>query len=214
MLAIKGREYVTKTNGVFKPTELGMLVTDLLIQNFSDIVDIDFTARMEDDLDEIAQQKKAWVDVVHSFYLPFENDLKKATTTIAKVETPLELTEEICDKCGRPMAIKAGRFGKFLACTGYPECKTTRSYQIKTGVKCPECGGEIIQRLNKKRKIFYGCSNYPNCTFAANAKPLPQPCPDCGGLLVEYKEGRAKCTKCRYHGKQADVKTATGVIQE
>ena len=211
MLAIKGREYVTKTSGIFKPTELGMLVTDLLIKNFSDIVDIDFTARMEDDLDEIAQHKKAWVDVVHSFYTPFENDLKKANTDIIKVETPVELTDEVCEKCGKPMAIKIGRFGKFLACTGYPECKTTRSYQIKTGVKCPECGSELIQRFNKKRQIFYGCSNYPKCTFAANAKPLPQPCPNCGGLLVEYKEGRAKCTKCRYRGKQAETKTAVGV---
>jgi DNA topoisomerase-1 len=211
MLAIKGREYVTKTSGIFKPTELGILVTDLLIKNFSDIVDIDFTARMEDDLDEIAQHKKAWVDVVHSFYTPFENDLKKATTDIVKVETPVELTDEVCDKCGKPMAIKIGRFGKFLACTGYPECKTTRSFQIKTGVKCPECGSELIQRFNKKRQIFYGCSSYPKCTFAANAKPLPQPCPSCGGLMVEYKEGSAKCTKCRYRSKQAETKTAVGV---
>ena len=214
MLAIKGREYVTKTSGIFKPTELGILVTDLLIKNFSDIVDIDFTARMEDDLDEIAQQKKAWIDVVRSFYTPFENDLKKASNAIEKVETPVELTSEVCEKCGKPMAIKIGRFGKFLACTGYPECKTTRSYQIKTGVKCPECGSELIQRFNKKRQIFYGCSNYPKCTFAANAKPLSKPCPDCGGLLVEYKEGSAKCTKCKHREKLTEPKTAAGVAQE
>ena len=218
MLAIKGREYVTKTSGIFKPTELGMLVTDLLIKNFSDIVDIDFTAHMEDDLDEIAQQKKQWVDVVKEFYTPFETDLKKASADIVKVETPVELTDEKCDKCGKPMAIKIGRFGKFLACTGYPKCKTTRSYQIKTGVKCPECGSELIQRFNKKRQIFYGCSSYPKCTFAANAKPLPQPCPACGGLLVEYKEGKAKCTKCDYRGKPEDKKeevaSAVGAAQE
>ncbi|MDD5287560.1 MAG: type I DNA topoisomerase [Dehalococcoidales bacterium] len=214
MLAIKGREYVTKTSGIFKPTELGMLVTDLLIKNFPNIVDIDFTARMEDDLDEIATQKKAWKTVVHNFYTPFENDLKKASTDIVKVETPVELTNEVCDKCGKPMAIKMGRFGKFLACTGYPECKTTRSYQIKTGVKCPECGSELIQRFNKKRQIFYGCSSYPKCTFAASAKPLSKPCPDCGGLMVEYKEGNAKCTKCKYREKLAETKTAVGVAQE
>jgi DNA topoisomerase-1 len=206
MLAIKGREYVTKTSGIFKPTELGMTVTDLLIQNFGDIVDIDFTAHMEDDLDEIAQNKKVWGDVVKEFYTPFEADLKKASADIVKVETPVELTDEKCDKCGKPMAIKIGRFGKFLACTGYPECKTTRSYQIKTGVKCPECGAELIQRFNKKRQIFYGCSAYPKCTFAANAKPLPQPCPTCGGLLVEYKEGKAKCTKCNYRSAPEEVK--------
>jgi len=218
MLAIKGREYVTKTSGIFKPTELGMLVTDLLIKNFSDIVDIDFTAHMEDDLDEIAQHKKKWVDVVKEFYTPFDADLKKATVDIVKVETPVELTDEKCDKCGKPMAIKIGRFGKFLACTGYPECKTTHSYQVKTGVKCPECGSELIQRFNKKRQIFYGCSSYPKCTFAANAKPLPQPCPTCGGLLVEYKEGKAKCTKCSYRGKPEDKKEETtsvvGAAQE
>ena len=206
MLAIKGREYVTKTSGIFKPTELGMTVTDLLIQNFGDIVDIDFTAHMEDDLDEIARNKKVWGDVVKEFYTPFEADLKKASADIVKVETPVELTDEKCDKCGKPMAIKIGRFGKFLACTGYPECKTTRSYQIKTGVKCPECGAELIQRFNKKRQIFYGCSAYPKCTFAANAKPLPQPCPACGGLLVEYKEGKAKCTKCNYRSAPEETK--------
>ena len=218
MLAIKGREYVTKTSGIFKPTELGMLVTDLLIQNFGDIVDIDFTAHMEDDLDEVAQHKKEWIEVVKEFYTPFEADLQKASANIVKVETPVELTDEKCDKCGKPMAIKIGRFGKFLACTGYPECKTTRSYQIKTGVKCPECGSELIQRFNKKRQIFYGCSNYPKCTFAANAKPLRQPCPTCGGLLVEYKEGKAKCTKCNYRSKPEDakeeIKTAAGTTQE
>jgi len=213
MQAIKGREYVTKTGGIFKPTELGMTVSDLLVKNFSDIVDIDFTARMEDDLDEIAQQKKAWADVVQGFYTPFENDLKKANTNISKVQTPVELTDEICEKCGRPMAIKTGRYGKFLACTGYPECKTTRSYQIKTGVKCPECGSELVQRFNKKKKIFYGCSNYPKCTFAANAKPLSQPCPKCGNLLVEYKTGMAKCTKCRYRGKQPEIKTVVETVQ-
>ncbi|MGA7727496.1 MAG: DNA topoisomerase, partial [Dehalococcoidales bacterium] len=207
MLAIKGREYVTKTSGIFKPTELGITVTDLLTQNFADIVDIDFTAHMEDDLDEIAQNKKVWGDVVQEFYTPFEADLKKASADIVKVETPVELTDEKCDKCGKPMAIKIGRFGKFLACTGYPECKTTRSYLVKTGVKCPECGAELIQRFNKKRQIFYGCSAYPKCTFAINTKPLPQPCPTCGGLLVEYKEGKSKCTKCSYRsGTPDDVK--------
>jgi DNA topoisomerase-1 len=214
MLAIKGREYVTKTGGIFKPTELGMLVTDLLIKNFADIVDIDFTARMEDELDEIAQQKKKWIDVVQSFYTPFDNDLQKATKDIDKVETPIELTNEVCEKCGKPMAIKIGRFGKFLACTGYPECKSTRSYQIKTGVKCPECGSELIQRFNKKRQVFYGCSSYPKCTFATNAKPLSKPCPQCGGLLTEYREGRAKCTKCKYSEKMSETKEAMGVVQE
>lgn len=212
MLAIKGREYVTKTSGIFKPTELGIVVTDMLIKNFPDIVDIDFTARMEDDLDEIAGQKKKWIDVVQNFYTPFDNDLKKASTGIEKIETPLELTDEKCEKCGRPMAVKIGRFGKFLACTGYPECKSTRTYQIKTGIKCPECGGELIQRFNKKRQLFYGCNNYPECNFAVNSKPLSKPCPKCGGLLLEYREGWARCAKCRHREKQAENKVESAVV--
>jgi DNA topoisomerase-1 len=197
---IQEREYVTKTSGIFKPTELGMLVTDLLKQHFPDIVDIEFTARMEDDLDEIADQKKQWVDVVRNFYTPFDKTLQNAKEGIARVKMADELTTEVCEKCGKPLAIKVGRFGKFLACTGYPECKFTKRYQIKTGVKCPECGSELIQRLNKKGKKFYGCSNYPNCTFATSARPLSQPCPKCGGLLTEYRENRARCLKCRYLG--------------
>lgn len=197
---IQEREYVTKTSGVLKPTELGMLVTDLLKQHFPDIVDIEFTARMEDDLDEIADQKKQWVDVVRNFYTPFDKTLQNAKEGIARVKMADELTTEVCEKCGKPLAIKVGRFGKFLACTGYPECKFTKRYQIKTGVKCPECGSELIQRLNKKGKNFYGCSNYPNCTFATSARPLPQPCPKCGGLITEYRENRTRCLKCRYLG--------------
>ncbi|MDP2919610.1 MAG: type I DNA topoisomerase [Dehalococcoidia bacterium] len=203
---IQDREYVTRTGGIFKPTELGTVVTDLLKNNFPDIVDIEFTARMEDDLDDIASEKKEWVDVVRNFYTPFEKMLETAKTGIERVKMPDEITTELCEKCGRPLAIKVGRFGKFLACTGYPECKFTKSYQIKTGVKCPECGiGELIQRLSKKGKVFFGCSNYPNCTFATSARPLPQPCPSCGNLLTEYRENHARCVKCRYRGPLPEV---------
>ncbi|HXY73719.1 MAG TPA: type I DNA topoisomerase [Dehalococcoidales bacterium] len=197
---IQDREYVTKTSGIFKPTDLGTTVTDLLIKNFPDIVDIEFTAKMEDTLDEIADDKKEWVDVIRKFYSPFEKTLETAKEGLERVKLPDEITTEICEKCGKPMAVKVGRFGKFLACTGYPECKTTKRYAIKTGVKCPECGGQIIQRLSKKNKTFYGCDSYPKCTFAMSTRPLPQPCPQCGGLLTEYREGKVKCTKCKYRG--------------
>jgi DNA topoisomerase-1 len=202
------REYVSKAGGILKPTELGMIVTDLLKENFPNIVDIEFTARMEDDLDEIAAQKKKWVEVVRNFYTPFDKTLQNAREGITRIKIADEITSEKCEKCGKPMAIKVGRFGKFLACTGYPECKFTRRYQIKTGVKCPDCGGELIQRLNKKGKVFFGCSNYPNCKFAASARPLPQPCPKCGGLLIEYQENKARCTKCRYRGPVQEEKLA------
>jgi len=205
---ILDREYVSKTSGILKPTELGMIVTDLLKEHFPNIVDIEFTARMEDELDEIASQKKKWVDVVKNFYTPFDKTLQNAKEGITRVKIADEITSEKCEKCGKPLAIKIGRFGKFLACTGYPECKFTKRYQIKTGVKCPECGGELIQRLNKKGKIFFGCGNYPNCKFAASSRPLSQPCPKCGGLLIEYRENKARCLKCRYRGPIPEEKTA------
>jgi len=199
--AIQDREYVNRTGGVFKPTELGFAVTDLLLKNFPNIVDIEFTAKMEDELDDVADDKKQWVEVIREFFTPFDKTLQNAKEKVERVELEPELTSEVCEKCGKPMAVKTGRFGKFLACTGYPDCKNTRPYRIKTGIKCPECGGELMQRLNKKGKAFYGCSNYPKCTFTLGVRPLPQPCPKCGGILTAYGQGKAKCTKCRYRGE-------------
>ena len=198
---IQDRDYVTKVRGCFQPTELGTIVNDLLSQYFSDIVDIKFTANMEDELDDIVEEKKDWVSVVRNFYTPFEKDLENAFQLVEKVKLADELTDEICPKCGKPMAIKMGRYGKFLACSGYPECKSTKPYQIKIGVNCPQCGSELIERMSKKKRIFYGCSNYPDCKFATNFRPLPQPCPQCGGLLTLYMGKLAKCTKCEYKGK-------------
>jgi DNA topoisomerase-1 len=198
---IQDREYVEKVNGNLKPTDLGFLVNDLLAQYFADIVDINFTARMEDELDEVANDNANWVSIIQEFYTPFEKDLTNATQLMEKVKLPDQVTEETCPKCGKPMVIKTGRFGKFLACSGYPECKTTSSFQIKTGVKCPQCGGELIQKVNKKKRTFYGCSNYPRCTFAINNKPVPQQCPECGSLMTEYRGTQVKCTKCNHKEK-------------
>ena len=203
---IQERRYVTKDKGSFQPTELGILVTDLLIKHFPDIVDIEFTARMEDELDEIANENRSWVGVIQDFYTPFEESLQNATLLMEKVKVADEVTDEVCPKCGKPMVIKDGRYGKFLACNGYPECKYTKSFQIKIGVKCPECGSELVEKLSKKRRTFYGCSTWPNCDFATNFKPLPQPCPKCGGLLTAYRGKWAKCTKCEYRGKVAEPK--------
>ncbi len=210
---IQEREYVIKANGSFQPTELGFIVNDLVSQYFPDIVDIKFTARMEDELDEIADKKRDWVGVIQDFYTPFEKSLTKATELMERVKLPDEVTEEICPKCGKPMVIKTGRFGKFLACSGYPECKSTKSFQIKTGANCPQCGGELVQKVNKKKRTFYGCSNYPDCTFATNFKPLPLPCPKCGSLLTEYRGKQAKCSKCDYKGKLAEPKITVGTRQ-
>ncbi len=193
---IQEREYVAKVNGGFQPSELGFVVNDLVSQHFPDIVDIKFTARMEDELDEIADEKRDWVGVVRDFYTPFEKSLSKATLVIDKIKLPDEVTEETCPECGKQIIVKTGRYGKFLACSGYPECKYTRSYQIKVGVKCPECDGDLVQKISKKKRTFYSCSNYPDCTFATNYKPLPQTCPKCGGLTTLYRQNWGRCIKC------------------
>jgi len=204
---IQEREYVTRTGGSFQPTELGFVVNDLLCQYFPDIVNTEFTAHMEDELDDIAQENRDWVGVIQDFYTPFEKSLDNASQLIEKVKLADKPTEEICPECGKPIVIKIGRYGKFLACSGYPECKYTKSFQIKTGVSCPECGSELIERLNKKKRTFYGCSNYPNCQFATNFKPLPQPCPKCGSLLTLYRQKWGKCIKCSYKAKLTGLET-------
>ncbi len=198
---IQERSYVTKAKGSFQPTELGFVVNDLLVKHFSNIVDIKFTAHMEEGLDEVANQNRDWVGVVQDFYIPFEKSLQTASLLMEKVKLADELTEEICPECGKPLVIKIGRYGKFLACSGYPECKYTKAFQVKIGVSCPQCGSELVERLSKKKRVFYGCSNYPTCQFATNFRPLPQPCPNCGGLLTLYQGKLAKCTKCEYKGK-------------
>jgi DNA topoisomerase-1 len=204
---IQQREYVSRDRGILQPTELGMVVIDLMSEHFPDVVDIAFTARLEDELDEIANDKGDWVEVVQDFYTPLEKSLATATERIEKVKLADELTDETCPNCGRQLAIKTGRFGKFLACTGYPDCKYTRSYQIKTGAVCPQCGGDLVERRSKKGRTFYGCSNYPTCNFAVFSRPLPEPCPRCGALMTEYRGSQARCTKCSYRGRIPQEKT-------
>jgi DNA topoisomerase-1 len=198
---IQAREYVVKENVSFHPTELGYVVNDLLCQYFPGIVDIKFTAHIEGELDEIAKNNRDWSSVIHDFYTPFEKNLLEASERIEKIKIPDHPIDEICPECSKPLLIKVGRFGKFIACSGYPDCKYTRTYQIKTGAKCPEDSGELIQRISKKKRTFYGCSNYPKCLFTTRFKPLPQPCLHCGGLLTVYRQKWAKCRKCDYKGK-------------
>jgi len=210
---IQDREYVDKTEGRFQPTKLGFVVNDLLAKHFPGIVDINFTAYMEDELDKVANEDKNWAVVIQEFYTPFEKSLESAAEKMERV-TVEETTDEVCPKCGKPMVVKFGRFGKFIACSGYPDCKFTKSFQIKVGVKCPQCGGDIVQKKSKKKRIFYGCSNYPDCTFATNFKPLPQPCPRCGGLLTAYRGNLAKCTKCAFRGKVEELGEAEAAEAE
>ena len=201
---IQERDYVNKTGGKFHPTELGIIVNKILTEHFPKIVDLGFTAQMEEQLDEIAQGKYEWIAALQEFYPPFQDMLDKAWTNLEKVSMT-QVSEETCPNCGRSMVIKVGRFGKFLACSGYPECKTTMPYVIKTGVACPQCGSELVERISKKKKVFYGCSNFPKCQFVVNRRPVDQPCPDCGKLLVQYRGDWAKCLACQRKVKLSEL---------
>jgi DNA topoisomerase-1 len=201
---IQERDYVNKADGKFHPTELGVTVNKILTAHFPKIVDPGFTAQMEEQLDEIAQGKYAWSAALQEFYPPFQDMLDKAWINLEKVSMT-QVSEETCPKCGRPMVIKVGRFGKFLACSGYPDCKTTMPYVVKTGVSCPQCGGELVKRISKKKKkVFYGCSKFPKCKFTVNLRPIAQPCPDCGNLLVQYRGDWAKCMACQRRVKLSE----------
>lgn len=179
------RTYVEKVDKKFRPTELGVTVNSFLIQYFSDIINITFTAKMEKQLDEIESNKKKWENVLDAFYKAFSNDLEKGNKA-PKIKIPEIESGEICDKCGRKMLIKNGRFGKFLACSGFPVCKNTKPFLDKIGVSCPEegCSGEIIRKKTKKGRTFYGCSNYPKCSFVTWNKPINKKCPQCKHILV------------------------------
>mgnify|MGYP005856491609 CR=1 FL=1 len=181
-----------------------MVVTDLLVEHFPQVVDLDFTARVENKLDEIAHGELKWVPSIRSFWDKFQERLEKAHTTIQK-QTLVEATDEVCPNCGKPMVVKVGRFGRFLACTGYPECKTTKPFLATIGVNCPECGKLLVLRRSKQKKtVFYGCSGYPDCKFLTRNRPLPQPCPKCGGFMIAWGKSGTKCTKCGHRGKTSE----------
>ncbi len=182
---ILNREYVEKDGTSLLPTELGIIVTKILDENFHKFMEVDFTADMESQLDQIEEGNAEWKKVVEEFYSPLEEAIKTALENIEKVNMDEE-TDEICEVCGSNMVIKYGRFGKFMACKNYPECKNTKPVVNKIGVKCPKCkDGDIIMRKSKKKKVFYGCSNYPECDFVAWNKPVEEPCEVCGSYMYE-----------------------------
>lgn len=182
---ILNREYVEKNASSLCPTELGKIVTNILEENFQKFVDVDFTAQMENMLDDVAEGDTYWKEVVADVYAPLKEAIEVAIENIEKVNMDEE-TDEICENCGSNMVIKYGRFGKFIACKNYPECKTTKPLVNKVGVKCPKCGkGDIILRKSKKGKAFYGCSNYPECDFISWNKPTGELCSECNSYLVE-----------------------------
>jgi DNA topoisomerase-1 len=260
---IQDRKYVHKDDGKFAPTDLGIVVNDLLVDRFSDVLDIGFTASMEDKLDGIEEGKMKWVKVVKDFYKPFNRDLEDAKKTQQRVKPediptevkcdkcglpmvirwgrhgrfmacsgfpeckntkPLEVPgatqseaisrqpDEKCPKCGSPMVIKSGRFGKFLACSKYPECKTTKP--IATGFKCPEDGGDIIERRSKKGKLFWSCSNFPKCRFASWYKPVLKKCPQCNADFLFEKRLKTGNTILHCHKENCGYKEEVKQLEE
>lgn len=245
---IQERGYVRRDGRALVPQELGFIVNDLLVEHFPNVFDVGFTAEMEEELDEIARGERAWEPVVQQFYDPLEAALESARAaprveekTEERCETcgremvirwgrfgrflactgfpecrttrPIdpsdgepEQTDETCDECGAPMVLKGGRYGRFLACSRYPECKGTKRLVSKVGVDCPKCGGDIVEKRTRKGRTFYGCANYPTCDFTSWSRPLPQRCPECGGLIVASGRARndgalnARCTACGWKG--------------
>ena len=201
------RKYIKRAKKALEPTKLGFDVIGILQQYFTDIVDVKFTGEMEDNLDSVELGEKDWKSVIADFYKGFSEELKVADNEVERIEKEVVLSDEVCDICGKPMAIKEGRFGKFLACTGYPECKNTKPIVKSTGVKCPKCGKDIIEKKGRKSgKQFYGCSGYPECDVVYWDKPTGEMCPDCGSMLVKTKgkNGTVKCSnpECKYKEKK------------
>ena len=202
------RGYVERKNKQFVPTELGFVVVDLLTEHFPEIMDVEFTANMEENLDRIEEGELDWQHTVREFYVPFANKLQKATSEIEKVRLKPEEAGKDCPVCGKPMVIRSGRYGRFLACSGFPECKHTESMNEDTGMTCPVCGKKVVVLRTKKGRRFYGCQGYPECNFRSWYPPAGKKCPECGAAMVKKSsrgQERLVCTGegCRYEEKEA-----------
>ena len=188
---IQDRGYVDQEQRRFVPTWLGETVNEVMAKHFPDIVDVSFTADMERKLDDVEDGHRSWTEFLHNFYDAFKVTMEKAESEMNKVQKPVEELEELCPDCGRNLVIRTGRFGRFISCAGFPDCRYSRSVVTKTGALCPNCGGDLVERKTKqKKRIFYGCVNYPTCNFAIWAKPVPDLCPNCGGLMIIPKPGQ------------------------
>ncbi len=200
------RKYIQREKRTLLPTDLGFLVTGIIEQYFKEVADAGFTAQMERSLDEVAEHGTDWKEIIRNFYSGFEKELQVADEEIKRVEFEDEPTDEVCELCGRPMVIKQGRYGRFMACSGYPECKNTKPIVKTIGVKCPDCGRDIVEKRSRRGRVFYGCSGYPECKRAYWNKPVNKTCPKCGSLLVEKKTktGDLACSnsECGYTEKK------------
>ena len=208
MATLEVRNYCSLENGRYRAELLGEKVVEQLDPYFPNIMDVQFTANMETNLDEIANGNKEWVKVLKDFYGPYRERFLKAEKSMPKINVQRE-TGESCPECERPLAEKFGRNGKFIACTGFPDCRYTKPHQISTGVTCPHCTGDLLQRRAKKRgSVFYGCSNYPACDFSVRQRPILEPCPECGGLLIASSRNRASCIACHHQGEIPESKVS------
>ena len=196
LTTLQQRGYVSREGRRLTPTEIGETVNELLVQHFPEIVDLGFTARMEEELDEIAEGDRPWVEVIRAFYEPFAAQVERAEEEMPEVKPEPEYLDRACPECGHQLMIKHGRFGKFIGCSNFPECRHTEPWLEKIGVTCPVDGGDLVERRTRRGRVFYGCANYPECDFTSWKRPLEQPCPNCGGLLVVEGRERASCIQC------------------
>ncbi|UCC63073.1 MAG: topoisomerase DNA-binding C4 zinc finger domain-containing protein, partial [Anaerolineae bacterium] len=197
MTTLQARDYVRRVSKRLHPTDLGFTVTDLLMAHFTEVMDVGFTARMEEELDRIAAGEQSWRPMIRDFYSHFSQRLERAKVEMPTIPRPPdEPTGELCPECGGELLFKSGRFGRFVGCGNYPQCRFSKPLPVP-GVVCPQCGGEIYERRARRgRRVFYGCANYPECDFTTWNRPVPQPCPLCGGLLTQARQGLAKCLAC------------------
>ncbi len=193
---LQQRGYVVRDGKRLTPTETGILVNDLIIEHFPNIVDVNFTANMEAELDKIASGEQEWVEVVRDFYQPFSRQVEQAEEKMPEMKTGPEPIGRLCPECGHDLVIRWGRYGKFISCSNFPDCRYTEAWLEKIGVHCPQDGGDIVERKTRKGRVFYGCANYPGCEFTSWKRPIPKACPECGGLLVIADRHNAQCLKC------------------
>lgn len=208
---IQQRNYVTKENKVFYTTELGEIVNEIIKNNFGDIINNEFTADMETALDKVEDGQMEWKEILRNFYPLFKHLLDEAESKVENVEIPDVVTDVICEECGRNMVIKYGRYGKFLACPGFPECRNTKPLFEEAGVNCPLCGGKVLIKKTKKGRKYYGCENNPECSLMLWNKPTGEKCPQCGSALVEKgtKKVRISCSnpECNYSVESPEIKS-------
>jgi DNA topoisomerase-1 len=194
---IQNRGYVIRDNKRLEPTETGFLVNDLVVEFFPSVVDINFTSHLEDELDLIASGEEEWVNVIREFYQSFSERLEHAEDAMPEKKAELEKVGRACPKCGHDLVIRWGRYGKFISCSNFPDCRYTEPYLEKIGMRCPKCKeGEVVRRKTRRGRTFYGCSRYPECDFTSWKQPIPTPCPSCGGTLVIANKREVKCMDC------------------